>query len=266
MAHRKRQLLRFVLPAITGVLFLALWYGVRAMMGADQKFLLPSPLEVLSAFAEHRRVLLHAALNTLQGALIGFSAAILISLLLALVLSLSPWVRAGLYPYLMLLQMTPVIVLAPIILQWARPGLPSVSVITFLICFFPLVVNTTQGLISADRNLVDLFRLYGANRRQEMCLLRLPAALPYFFTGLRIAATLGPIGAIMGDFTAGSSAGDGGGLGFQAIIFSSQLKMAALFATALTGCLLGFIFVAAVVVLGWWALHRWHDSYRVADT
>ncbi|MBX7122058.1 MAG: ABC transporter permease subunit [Opitutaceae bacterium] len=266
MGKPAKQILSFVLPAIAGILFLAVWYGVRAMMSADQRFLLPSPVEVLTAFGEHRSVLLHASLNTLEGALIGFSAAIVISLLLALVLSLSPLVRASLYPYLMLLQMTPVIVLAPIILQWARPGLPSVSVITFLICFFPLVVNTTQGLISTDRNLVDLFRLYGANKRQEICLLRLPAALPYFFTGLRIAATLGPIGAIMGDFTAGSSAGDGGGLGFQAIIFSSQLKMAALFATALVGCLLGFIFVAGVVFLGWWALHRWHDSYRVTDS
>jgi NitT/TauT family transport system permease protein len=266
MGRPKTKVLTFVLPAITGVLFLALWYGVRAMMTADQRFLLPSPVEVLSAFREHGSILLRASLNTFEGALIGFTAAIAISLVLALVLSLSSLVRASLYPYLMLLQMTPVIVLAPIILQWARPGLPSVSVITFLICFFPMVVNTTQGLISTDRNLLDLFRLYGADKRQEMWLLRLPSALPYFFTGLRIAATLGPIGAIMGDFTAGSSAGDGGGLGFQAIIFSSQLKMAALFATALTGCLLGFIFVAVAVILGWWTLHRWHDSYRTTDT
>jgi len=255
-----------MLPVAAGALFLAAWYGVRAMLTGDQEFLLPSPDQILSAFVEHRGALLNAAMNTLQGAVIGFIGAILVSLALSIVLSLSPLVRASLYPYLMLLQMTPVIVLAPIILQWAKPGLPSVSVITLLICFFPLVVNTTQGLISVDRNLVDLFHLYGAGRRQEMLFLRLPAALPYFFTGLRIAATLGPIGAIMGDFTAGSSAGDGGGLGFLAIVFSSQLKMSALFATALTGCLLGFIFVATAVLLAWLAMHRWHDSYSRRDS
>ncbi len=260
-----KRVLTFLLPVLTGALFIALWYGLRGMIGDDQKFLLPSPDQILTAFVENKDVLWNSALNTTQGALIGFFGAVAISTVLAIVLSLSPWIRASLYPYLMILQMTPVIVLAPIIIQWAKPGLPSVSVITFLICFFPMVVNTTQGLISVDRNLVDLFRMNRAAGWQEMLLLRLPAAMPYFFTGLRIAATLGPIGAIVGDFTAGSSAGDGGGLGFQAIIYSSQLKMAALFATALTGCLFGFVFVAAAVGLSWWSMHAWHDSYRRGD-
>lgn len=260
-----KKILAYLLPVLTGILFIALWYGLRGMMADDQKFLLPSPDQILTAFIENKDALWNSALNTTKGALIGFFGAVAISTLLAIVLSLSPLIRASLYPYLMILQMTPVIVLAPIIIQWAKPGLPSVSVITFLICFFPLVVNTTQGLISVDRNWVDLFKMYRASRRQEMFLLRLPAAMPYFFTGLRIAATLGPIGAIVGDFTAGSSAGDGGGLGFQAIIYSSQLKMAALFATALTGCLLGFIFVAAAVWLSWWSMHAWHDSFSRND-
>ena len=165
----------------------------------------------------------------------------------------------------MMLQMTPVIVFAPILVLWVGAGLKSVVVITFLICFFPLVVNTTQGLISTDRNLVELFRMYRASRWQEIFLLRVPSALPYFFTGLRIAATLAPIGALVGDYTAGSSAGDGGGLGFQAIIYSSQAKYPALFATAAVTCVLGFIFVAIVLSLSWLALHHWHDSYERAD-
>ncbi len=261
-----KKTLAFILPILSGALFIALWYALRGMISDDRKFLLPSPDQILHAFIENKHALWNSTLNTTQGALLGFSAAVAISTLLAIVLSLSPLIRASLYPYLMMLQMTPVIVLAPIIIQWARPGLPSVSVITFLICFFPMVVSTTQGLISVDRNLVDLFTMCRASRRQEMFLLRLPAAMPYFFTGLRIAATLGPIGAIVGDFTAGSSAGDGGGLGFQAIIYSSQLKMPALFATALIGCLLGFIFVAVAIWLSWWSMHAWHDSYSHRDT
>jgi NitT/TauT family transport system permease protein len=174
-------------------------------------------------------------------------------------------VRLSFYPNLMILQMTPIIVFAPILVLWVGAGLKSVVIITFLICFFPLVVNTTQGLISVDRNQVELFRLYRASRLQELWLLRIPSALPYFFTGLRIAATLAPIGALVGDYTAGSSAGDGGGLGFQTLIYSSQAKYPALFATAAVTCALGFIFVAAVLALSWAALHSWHDSYERAD-
>lgn len=260
-----RPTLRHFLPVCAGLLFIALWYALRAILSAERAFLLPLPHEVLQAFVENRAALFNATLNTSLGALAGFLTAVVGSFVLALALSLRPWIRAGLYPYLMMLQMTPVIVIAPILVLWAGPGLPSVTIITFLICFFPMVVNTTQGLLSTDRNLVELFRLYGANRRQEILLLRLPSALPYFFTGLRIAATLAPIGAIVGDFTAGSSAGNGGGLGFLTIIYSSQFKMAALYATALTGCALGFIFVAIVIWLSWLSLRRWHDSFEPSD-
>lgn len=261
-----RHSLKYLLPLGTGLIFLALWYAVRDALGPERQFLLPAPHQVLAAFGEYREPLLKGAWNTTQGAVLGFGAAVAGSFLFALVLSLTPLIRASLYPYLMMLQMTPVIVLAPILVLWAGPGLGSVSVITFLICFFPMVVNTTQGLISTDRNLVDLFRMCRANRAQEIFLLRVPAALPYFFAGLRIAGTLAPIGAIVGDYTAGSSGVDGGGLGFLTIIYSSQFKMAALFATALAGCALGFLFVAGVVALSWFFLHEWHESAHRSDT
>ncbi|HEX2099604.1 MAG TPA: ABC transporter permease [Candidatus Synoicihabitans sp.] len=261
-----RRLLTLLLPLATGLVFIALWYAVRGALGPERQFLLPAPHDVLAAFSEYRTSLLTGALNTTKGALLGFGAAVTGSFALALILSLTPLVRASLYPYLMMLQMTPVIVLAPILVLWAGPGLASVTIITFLICFFPMVVNTTQGLISTDRNLVDLFQMCRATRRQEIFLLRVPAALPYFFTGLRIAATLAPIGAIVGDYTAGNAGVDGGGLGFLTIIYSAQFKMGALFATALTGCALGFLFVAAVTALSRLFLHQWHDSVSRTDT
>jgi NitT/TauT family transport system permease protein len=257
-----RRALVFLLPAFTGVAMLAAWHGAHFLLSEDLRFLLPTPAQVALAFREHGEALAHAAWNTTQGALLGFGAAVVLSAGLGLALSLSPLVRASLYPYLMILQMTPVIVIAPILVLWVGAGLRSVSIITFLICFFPLVVNTTQGLISTDRQLVELFRMWRATRWQHLLRLRAPAALPYFFTGLRIAATLAPIGALVGDYTAGSSAGDGGGLGFQAIIYSSQAKYPALFATAAVTCALGFLFTAAVLALSWLALHRWHDSYE----
>ncbi len=260
-----RRLLQVLLPAAIGALVIALWYGVHTWLTEDMRFLLPAPGAVLAAFRDHGSELARATLNTTEGALLGFILAVAISFAFALGLSLSPLVRVSFYPYLMILQMTPVIVFAPILVLWVGAGIKSVVVITFLICFFPLVVNTTQGLISTDRNLVELFRMYRARRLQELWLLRVPSALPYFFTGLRIAATLAPIGALVGDYTAGSSAGNGGGLGFQTIIYSSRAQYPALFATAMVTCALGFVFVAVVVSLSWLVLRHWHDSYDRAD-
>lgn len=260
-----RLLSTFLFPALTGALVVSAWYGMHFLLAEEMRFLLPTPGQVMAALHDNGDSLARAALNTTQGALLGFACAVLLSIILALLLSLSPLLRASLYPYLMILQMTPVIVIAPILVLWVGAGIWSVTVITFLICFFPLVVNTTQGLISTDRSQVELFRMWRANLWQQLWHLRAPAALPYFFTGLRIAATLAPIGALVGDYTAGSSAGDGGGLGFQAIIYSSQAKYAALFATAAITCILGFVFTAAVLALSWLALHHWHDSYERTD-
>jgi NitT/TauT family transport system permease protein len=257
--------LTVLLPAAFGAGVLLLWYGVHACLDPEMRFLLPTPDAVGQAFWTQRASLIRATFNTLQGALIGFALAIVVSSGLALLLALSPLVRTTLYPYLMALQMTPLPVLAPICVIWVGAGLLSVSLLTFVIAFFPLVVNTTQGLISADRNLVEMFTLYRASRTQQLFMLRVPAALPYFFTGLRIAATLAPIGAVVADMNAGSSAGNGGGLGFQAVIYSSQAKYPALFATAGTTCILGFALNAAVLGVAWFMLHHWHDSYDRTD-
>lgn len=261
-----KRLFTKLLPLVTGIVFIGLWYAIRAGLGPEQHFLLPTPDEILRAFGTYGGELWAGSLNTLKGAVLGFGSAVLVSFAFALILSLTPAIRASLYPYLMILQMTPIIVLAPILILWVGPGLASVTIITFLICFFPLTVNTTQGLISTDRNLVDFFRMCNATKRQEIFLLRVPAALPYFFTGLRIAATLAPIGAIVGDFYAGNSAGGQGGLGFLTIIFSSQFKIAALFATAVASCALGFLFAGIGIGLGWLSLHKWHDSYATTDS
>lgn len=260
------NVLRKALPVLTGALFLGAWYAAHYLVSADERYLVPRPDMIMRAFSEEGAVLWSATLNTALGALLGFGSAVVVSFAMALLLSLSPLTRASFYPYLMMLQMTPIVVLAPIVIQWAGPGLASVAIITFLVCFFPMVVNTTQGLISTDRNLVDLFRMSRASRWQEIFLLRVPSALPYFFTGLRIAATLATIGAIVGDLYAGSAAGGRGGLGFQAILFSAQFKIPALFATAAAGCALGFLFVGIVVALHWLSLHQWHDSFTRTDT
>ena len=255
---------RILFPFLLGVLVLGAWYATRYQIDVTQpsrKFMLPYPHEVILAAYSEREPLLSATWSTTKGALAGFSAAIVFSIGCALLLASAGWIRAALFPYLMILQMTPIIVITPILLIWIGPGLLSVALITFLISFFPLVVNTTQGLLSTEKNLVELFRLCRASRLQEMLLLRLPSALPYFFTGLRISAILAPIGAVVGDFFAGNSGGGVGGLGFRTVIYSSNLDTAALFATAALCCLLGFALAAVVNLISRLVLQSWHASY-----
>jgi len=259
---------RILSPLLLGLLAIAVVYAIRWHIDVtypSRKFVLPYPHEVVTAVWEHRDELIPATLSTAKGAAAGFVASVALSLGLALLLSVSSWIRASLFPYLMVLQLTPIIVVAPILLIWVGQGLISVAIITFLISFFPLVVNTTQGLISTDRNLVDLFRMSRATRWQEILHLRLPAALPYFFTGLRISAILAPIGAVVGDFFAGNAAGGVGGLGFMTVIYSSNLDTPALFATAGICCVLGFSLAGLVNLANWLCLRHWHESFVQRD-
>ena len=253
-------------PLITGLLLLGLWHWLHHSLSPDKQYLVPAPAQVGAALVENRALLLQSALTTAAGAAGGLLGAVIIGYALAITLACSKLTRAALYPYLMVLQMTPIIVFAPILVLVINESLLRVSIITFLICFFPLVVNTTQGLLSVDAALLDFFRLSKASRLDEFRRLRIPAAQPYFFSGLRIAATLAPIGAIVGDYTAGNAQGGVGGLGFQIVLTSSRFEMPQLYATAITGCALGFLFVATVVALQWLALHRWHDSYERTDS
>ena len=259
------RLLRWLLPLLLAALLLAGWQALHNSLPPGRRFLFPSLPQLAEAFRIHGPALLVAARYTALAALAGFALAACVAVVFSLLLASSGLVRATLYPYLMGLQMVPVIIVAPILILWVGPGAPSVIIVTFLITFFPLVVNTTQGLLSVDRAHLDLFRMGGAARWQELLLLRAPAALPYFFTGLRIAAILAPIGALTADYLVGTSSGGRSGLGITALLFSARNEIPALYATALVGCVLGFALVGAVSALSWLVLHRWHDSYGSAE-
>ena len=260
------RLLRRVLPLLLAALLVAGWQAVHQALPPERRFLFPSLLQLADAFRIHGSALLVAAWHTALAALGGFALAAAVAVAFSLLLASSSLVRLALYPYLMGLQMVPIIIVAPILILWVGPGAPSVIIVTFLITFFPLVVNTTQGLLSVDRSHLDLFRMGRAARWQEMLLLRAPAALPYFFTGLRIAAILAPIGALTADYLVGTSSGGRSGLGITALLFSARNEIPALYATAIVGCLLGFALVAAVSALAKLVLHRWHDSYTPDDS
>ncbi len=249
------------LPVAAGVLILAAWYALKRV-GHIESFVLPAPHEVARAAWEERHTLLASACLTGRGALLGFLAAVAGGFLLSVVMAFSLRLKQAFYPYILILQMTPVIILAPIFVLWLGQGTVSIVAITFMICFFPVVANTTLGFLSIDPNLRELFALAGASRIQEFRHLRVPAAMPYFLTGTKIAGTLAPIGAITGDFLAGSSQNGIGGLGFMTIAYFSQLKIPALFATGLVACLLGFLFVGSVNLVSWLVLRGWHESTR----
>jgi NitT/TauT family transport system permease protein len=255
-----RRAARWLFPLGTGILLLALWYGAK-LFWQIPTFVLPTPGEILAAAWQERRTLVASVLITGRGALLGFLAAVSVGFLLSLVMAFSFRLKQSFYPYILMLQMTPVVILAPIFVLWLGQGLPAIVAVTFMICFFPVVANTTMGFLSADRGWAELFVVCRATRWQEIRYLRIPAAMPYFLTGMKIAGTLAPIGAITGDFLAGTQENGVGGIGFMTIAYFSQLKIPALFATGLIACLLGFLFVGGVSLLHWLLLRRWHDSF-----
>jgi NitT/TauT family transport system permease protein len=234
-------------PAISAAAVLAAWH-LAVLIYSLPGYLLPLPHAIVQAAVERRSDLLTGFAVTGGAALTGLLLSALAGFVLATLLAWSRGLRLSLFPYVLLLQTVPVVILTPLLVIWIGPGFPSVTAITFLITFFPVVSNTVHGMLSAPRPMLDLMRTLQADRRQEMFLLRVPHALPHYFSGLRIAATLAPIGAIAGEFFAGSGSGGSGGLGYLVIVYFSRHETDALFATGLLACLMGILFHSAVVL------------------
>jgi NitT/TauT family transport system permease protein len=238
--------------------FVATWQLVCRMFNVP-RFLLPAPTDVVEAWIENRAGLLTALTTTFLSALIGFGAAILVGMSVALAMSQSKLVERSIFPYAVLLQTIPIVAIAPLIVIWFGAGMPAVVVIAFLISLFPIITNTTAGLVSTDHNLVAMFELYNASWLQRMVKLKFPAALPYIMTGLRISSGLAVIGAIVGEFIAGIG-GLRGGLGYVITQAAAQLKMPYLFAAALTSSILGILIFILVSVISARFLRHWHES------
>lgn len=222
---------KYWLPVVFGGCLILLWYGCIAWFELHP-FVLPPPDAVLRAFVTESEVLLQASVTTLTGAGLGFVLAVAVGFAMALVLVSLPWLRHGIYPYILFMQMTPIISTAAIIVILFDVGLQSVVLIAFFIGFFPVVASTLQGLMTVPEGELELLRLYRATPLQILLFLRIPHALPYFFTGAKIAATLAVIGSVTGEIFAGSSDGRSG-LGFLIITFKSELKIAAIYAATL---------------------------------
>ena len=250
-------------PAAVAVLLLALWQG--AVVAFDVPvFLVPSPLRVAQALTEDAAMLFAALFNTLKITLLAFACATVLGVAIAFAFVQSRAIETALFPYAVLLQVTPIVAVAPLIIIWVKDPTLSLVVCATLVALFPIIANTSLGLRSVDPGLLAYFRLNRATRWQTLVRLRVPSALPYFFGGLRISSGLALIGAVVAEFVAGTG-GTGTGLAYQILQAGYQLNIPRMFAALALIALAGVCLFAAMAALSRWALGSWHDSETVND-
>ncbi len=245
-------------PIVIGILALAGWELIVHVKGIPP-YILPGPLLIAKTLVADWPTLSTSLWVTLRITFAALIAAVAVGVSLAVLFTQSKWLEMSLFPYAVVLQVTPVVAIAPLIIIWIGDINLSLLVCAWIVAFFPILSNTILGLNSADHNLVDLFRLYGASRWQTLRHLRLPSALPYFLGGLKISGGLALIGAVVAEFVAGTG-GNASGLAYRILESSYNLKIPRMFAALL---LISASGIAIFLVTSWIAhrlLHRWHES------
>ena len=252
------KVLRVVVPVGMLVLAVVIWH-FAVVLNNIPKYILPQPADVVQSLLTDWPTLLPALLVTLRITFIALILALVGGVVMAIVLVQSKWIELALFPYAVILQVTPVIAIAPLLLIYVSDTQAVLLIIAFLVAFFPILSNMVAGLKSVDHNLLNLFELYGASRWQTLVFLKLPASLPYFMAGLRIAGGLALIAAVVAEFAAGT-AGQGSGLAFRLLESQYRLNIPRLFAALflLTGT--GIAIFGLTSFIAWLGLHRWHES------
>jgi NitT/TauT family transport system permease protein len=251
------QALRIGLPLLAVGLAIFAWDRF-VVVNNIQPYILPRPGLVFSTLVADFGMLSDSLLVTLTTTFQGLALAVVGGVGLAILFSQSKLVEYALSPFAVILQVTPIVAIAPLLLIY-MPQEAAVLACAWIVAFFPILSNTTLGLNSADHNLVNLFELYGAKRWQVLWHLRLKAALPYFLGGLRIAGGLALIGAVVAEIAAGS-AGAGSGLAFRIVEAGYRLNIPRLFAALLLLSFTGVIIYFALAFLSHLLLRRWHES------
>jgi NitT/TauT family transport system permease protein len=247
------------LPLLVAALVLGAWEWAIAHWQVPA-YVLPAPSAIAKALAENFTSLMASLASTLIVTLQAFAAATVLGVITAIGFSQSRLLERTLYPYAVILQVTPVVAIAPLILIWVgfeRIDL-ALTIIATLVAFFPILAGATLGLKSADFNLVDLSRLYGASPLQILWRIRLPTALPYLLSGMKTAGGLALIGAVVAEFVAGS--GTATGLAWRIVESGNRLEIPTLFAALALLAATGVLIFAALSLLEWWLLRRWHES------
>jgi NitT/TauT family transport system permease protein len=241
-------------PFLFGLIALGLWQGA-VWAFAVPPYVLPGPLAIGAAYFGDYRVLDPALLSTLTVTLTALAAATAIGVTLAVAMAASPLFRAAIQPWAVILQVTPVVAIAPLIIIWVNQPFIALVVCATIVAFFPILSNTAAGLAATPPELLDLFRLNGASRWQILLLLRLPSALPAFLVGLRISGTLALVGAVVAEFVAGSG-GFASGLAYSIIEASYRLEIPRMFAALVLLGLSGIVIYAALGLLARFLLRQ----------
>ena len=247
-----------VVPLAVAVVALALW-EIAVRMLEVPAYVLPPPSLVATTLVTDWDTLYPAWLVTLKVTFMALAVSIVGGVALAFLFASSRWVERSLYPFAVVLQVTPIIAIAPLILIYAPSTLVALLLCAWIVAFFPILSNTVTGLKSADRNLHELFTLYGATRWQRLRWLLAPSALPYFLAGLRIAGGLSLIGVVVAEYTAGTS-GQSSGLAYRILEASFRLNVARMFAALVLVCVTGIAIFLAFDALSRALLGRWHES------
>jgi NitT/TauT family transport system permease protein len=252
------RLLGIAVPIGMLVLLVIIWQVYTVAYDVPH-YILPAPTRIAEAMITDWPILGAALLVTLKITFLALLIALVGGVALAIIMLQSRWIELALYPYAVILQVTPIIAIAPLILIYAPTTQSALLICAWIVAFFPILSNTAQGLRSTDHNLLNLFELYGANRWQTLIHLQIPNALPYFLAGLRIAGGLALIAAVVAEFAAGS-AGAGSGLAFRLLESQFRLNIPRLFAALILLSLTGVLIFFATSLISHLLLRNWHES------
>ncbi|MBR0554752.1 ABC transporter permease [Ciceribacter sp. L1K23] len=258
LGRHSETILRVVVP-VGVIAFLILLWHIGVVVSGVPQYILPGPVAVAKSLFNDWGTLSPALWVTTKITVASLALALIGGVGIAVFLVQSRWIEVAFYPITVILQVTPIVAIAPLILIYAPSTQVALLICAFLVAFFPILSNMVQGLKSVDHNLLNLFDLYGASRWQTLLYLKLPASLPYFMTGLRIGGGLALIAAVVAEFAAGS-AGAGSGLAFRLLESQYRLNIPRLFAALFLLSCLGVVIFAITSFISWLALHRWHES------
>ena len=257
-AARIEAVARWLVPLAVVCVTLGLWQWL-VVANEIPHYILPSPLRVWEQLVTDRVLLGEALLVTLRITVMALAVAVIGGVLLAILFNQSRFAELVFYPYAVILQVTPIVSIAPLIFIYVQEPTARVLICAWIVAFFPILSNTTLGLKSTDHNLRDLLSIYGASRWQRLVFLQLPSALPYFLGGLRIAGGLALIGAIVAEYVVGTG-GAGSGLAFRILEASYRLNIPRMFAALVLIAVVGVAIFALTSFLSWFFLRKWHES------
>ncbi len=249
---------KILAPLAIGLVILGLWEAV-VRINHIPVYVLPGPILIAQTLIKDWGTLSTSLWVTLEITFMALTVAVALGVFISVLFSQSKWVELSFFPYAVILQVTPVVAIAPLIIIYVNDIRIALLICAWIVAFFPILSNTTLGLNSADHNLINLFQLYGASRGQILRYLRLPAAMPYFLGGLRISGGLSLIGAIVAEFVAGTG-GRASGLAYRILEAGYQLQIPRMFAALLLISLSGIIIFLCLSFISHLCLRKWHES------